>query len=101
MSGSIKKEMQNQIYQAQAVLSKLYELVAKGVISVDELSMDYIVDEGEKIPRIGVTVDRLYSQGYFAGLEDAVKSFCYNIGAGIGVEEIINKIKKDNDKSND
>lgn len=88
----IMKEMQNQMHQGRAVISRLYELVEAGVISEGDLSTDYIMDEGEKMLRIIVTIERLLKQGYLAGLEQYISNFCYNIGADEGVNALMEEI---------
>jgi hypothetical protein len=85
------KEIQDQMNQGRAVISRLFELVGKGVISEDDISTDFIMHEGEKMPRIVVTIERLQRQGYLIDVEQYLMNFCYNIGASVALKELIKK----------
>lgn len=84
-------EMQDQMNQGRAVISKLFELVEKNVISIDDISTDLIMDGGDKIPRVVVTIERLQRQGYLADVNQYLVSFSFNIGANVGLKELLKK----------
>lgn len=85
------KEMRDQMNQGRIVISKLFELVEKGVISKDDISTDFIMDGGDKMPRIVVTIEKLQRQGYLTDVEQYLMNFCYNIGVNVSLKELIKK----------
>ena len=84
------KEIKNKgLADFNIVTSRLKSLLEKGVINEDELSHDLVDYEGEKIPKVIVTIQKLGENGYLKDIEDSVHNFCYITGMGEGL------IKKD------
>jgi hypothetical protein len=72
------------------VIERLEQLVKKGVIAEYDMTFTPVLSNGGNMPRIIWTVERLLAEGHLAGLEDAVKSFCYLIGKASGSQRAVN-----------
>ncbi len=85
----IRKLMAEGQRSSAVVIHRLEQLVKKGVITDYDLTFTPIVSNGKNIPRIIWTIERLLAEGHLAGLEDAVKSFCYLIGKASGSQRAV------------
>ncbi len=85
----IRKLMEEGQRSSAVVLGRLEQLVKKGVIAEYDLTYTPTVTNGRTVPRIIWTIERLLAEGRLAGIEEAVKGFCYLVGKGMGSQRAV------------
>ena len=90
----VKKLMEHGKRDAALVIERLDQLVKKGVITEHDLTYTPTVTNGRTVPRIIWTIEQLLAEGRLAGIEDAVKGFCYLVGKGLGSQRAVKNKKE-------
>lgn len=90
----IQKMTEEEQRSSAAVIERLELLVKKGVITGYDLTDAPVLSGSGTVPRIIWTVERLLAEGHLAGVEDAVKGFCYSVGKGMSAQAIKKKRAK-------
>ncbi len=85
----IQKLMEEGQRNSAVVIGRLEQLVKKGVIADYDLTYTPTVLSGRTVPRIIWTIERLLAEGHLAGIEEAVKGFCYLVGKGMGSQRAV------------
>ncbi len=85
----IQKLMEEGQRNSAVVIGRLEQLVKKGVITEHDISYTPTVTNGRTVPRIIWTIERLLAEGHLAGIEEAVKGFCYLVGKGMGSQRAV------------
>ena len=71
------------------VSSHLQSLVSAGVISEEDLGTEMIDYNGDTIPKIIATIDKLLPKGYLTEIEPHLERFCHVIGLYSGAKNVI------------
>ena len=90
----IQKLMEEGQRSSAVVIGRLEQLVKKGVIADYDLTYTPTVSGNRTVPRIIWTIERLLAEGRLAGIEDAVKGFCYLVGKGMGSQRAVKNKKE-------
>ncbi len=85
----IQKLMEEGQRNSAAVIGRLEQLVKKGVIADYDLTYTPTVSGNRTVPRIIWTIERVLAEGHLAGIEEAVKGFCYLVGKGMGSQRAV------------
>ncbi len=85
----IRKLMEEGKRSSAVVIERLEQLVKKGVIADYDLTYTPTVSGNRTVPRIIWTIERVLAEGHLAGIEEAVKGFCYLVGKGMGSQRAV------------
>ena len=77
------KKMEEDTGSYFAMRERLEQLVKKGVITQNELSLKPVVRKGRNVPQLIATIERLLQEGHLKGIEDCIMGFCYHAGRGM------------------
>jgi hypothetical protein len=92
LGGGRNKKLEDELNGYNIVVSRLQKLVNDGIISEKDLTTDLVEYDGENVPKIIVSIDKLLNSGSLTGIEKHVERFCHLVGMGIGLEELQKKM---------
>ena len=84
---SPKRQLSKDVRELRMATTRLFDLIDQGIIEKADLSSEKIVFNGEEVPKIIATIDRLYKAGHLLGFEKPpglnVRNLAILIGPGL------------------